>query len=332
MNTILEHFNLAASAFVKVALPMLAQSSVLIAALLLVDLLVRRRVRAVSRYWMWMLVIIQLISPPLLLLWGAGGNLSGDKSRFVGAAQIASVIDVGVTSAVRHPPAEQPKDSSQHLETGTLEAISSVPAKASPAITWEGAIFLVWLIVVAIMGLLLLRQVFAVGKLVSSAKQANWIMNDSLEYCCKCVGVKRKVRLKLSANGAGPAVCGLFWPVILVPQNLARNFGSRYLRVVLLHELSHIKRGDLWVNLTQTVLQVVYFYNPLLWLANSIIRKVREQAVNETVLAAVGEHTRWYPDTLGAIAKLAFKPPALSVGLIEKMENRNVNSDTNFSY
>jgi beta-lactamase regulating signal transducer with metallopeptidase domain len=320
MNTILEHFNLAASAFVKVALPMLAQSSVLIAALLLVDLLVRRRVRAVSRYWMWMLVVIQLLSPPVLLLRGAAGNLSGGKAGFVGAAQIASVIDVGVTS--------QPKDSSQHLETGTLEGISSVPAQTSPTITWEGAIFLVWLIVVAIMGLLLLRQVFAVGKLVSCAKQANWIMNDSLEYCCKCVGVKRKVRLKLSANGAGPAVCGLFWPVILVPQNLARNFGSRYLRVVLLHELGHIKRGDLWVNLTQTVLQVVYFYNPLLWVANSIIRKVREQAVNETVLAAVGEHTRWYPDTLGAIAKLAFKPPALSVGLIEKIENRPVSSES----
>jgi beta-lactamase regulating signal transducer with metallopeptidase domain len=315
MNTILEHFNSTASAFVKVALPMLAQSSVLIAALLLVDLLVRRRVRAVSRYWMWMLVVIQLLSPPLLLLRGAVGNLSGDKAGFVGAAQIASIIDVGVTS--------QPKDSSQHLETGTLEGTSSVPAQASTAITWEGAIFLVWLIVVAIMGLLLLRQVFAVGKLVSCAKQANWIMNDSLEYCCKCVGVKRKVRLKLSDNGTGPAVCGLFWPVILVPQNLARNFGSRYLRVVLLHELGHIKRKDMWVNLTQTILQVVYFYNPLLWLANSIIRKVREQAVDETVLSAVGEHTRWYPDTLGAIAKLSFKPPALSVGLIENIESKD---------
>jgi beta-lactamase regulating signal transducer with metallopeptidase domain len=79
----------------------------------------------------------------------------------------------------------------------------------------------------------------------------------------------------------------------------------------------------MWVNLTQTVLQVVYFYNPLLWLANSIIRKVREQAVNETVLEAVGENTRWYPDTLGAIAKLSFKPPALSVGLIENIESKD---------
>jgi len=186
MNTIVEHFNLAASAFVKVALPMLAQSSVLIAVLLLVDLLVRRRVRAVFRYWMWMLVVIQLLSPPVLLLRGAVGNLSGDKSGFVGAAQIASIIDVGVTS--------QLIDSPEQLVTGTPEGINNVPSRTSPTITWEGAIFLVWLIVVAIMGLLLLRQVFAVGKLVCCAKQANWIMNDSLEYCCKCVGVKRKVR------------------------------------------------------------------------------------------------------------------------------------------
>ena len=300
MNTITEHFNLAGYAFVKFALRMLVQSSVLIAVLLLAELLLRRRVRAIFRYWMWMLVIVHLISPPVPLAHSILGYLSGGKTASMFTSQSLPQLDAGSVSAMG----------------------------VASAITWQGIVFLVWLVVVVTAGILLLRRTFLVRQLVSNAKQATWLMKDALEYCGKCVGVKKRVRLKVSTDGMGPAVCGLLCPVVLVPHNLAPTLGARHLRVVLLHELAHIKRGDLWVNLAQTILQIIYFYNPLLWVANSIIRKVREQAVNETVLAAVGENTRWYPDTLGAIAKLSFKPPALSVGWIEKIENRKVSSES----
>jgi hypothetical protein len=95
------------------------------------------------------------------------------------------------------------------------------------------------------------------------------------------------------------------------------------LRAVLLHELAHIKRGDLWVNLAQTVLQIVYFYNPLLWFANAMIRRVREQAVDEMVLVAMGERAKSYPETLVNVAKLAFKQPTLSLRLIGVVESKN---------
>jgi beta-lactamase regulating signal transducer with metallopeptidase domain len=137
------------------------------------------------------------------------------------------------------------------------------------------------------------------------------------------MGIKHEVRLKVSANAASPAVCGLFRPVILVPANLGRKLGSRDLRAVLLHELAHIKRGDLWVNLAQTVLQIAYFYNPLLWLASAMIRRVREQAVDEMVLVAMGRKAKSYPETLVNVAKLAFKQPTLSLRLIGVVESKN---------
>lgn len=66
MNAIIETSNAAGRAFVEFALPMLIQSSVLILILLAVDLLLRRRVRAVFRYWIWMLVLVKLVLPPSL--------------------------------------------------------------------------------------------------------------------------------------------------------------------------------------------------------------------------------------------------------------------------
>ncbi len=137
------------------------------------------------------------------------------------------------------------------------------------------------------------------------------------------MGVKRKIGLKVSSNAASPAVCGLFRPVILVPQNLTSSLNPSQLRAVLLHELAHIRRSDLWVNLAQTVLQIIYFYNPLLWVANCIIRRVREQAVDEMVLVAMGEKAQQYPQTLVNVAKLAFKRPALSLRLIGVVESKS---------
>ena len=74
----------------------------------------------------------------------------------------------------------------------------------------------------------------------------------------------------------------------------------------MIHELTHIKRGDLWVNLVQTIVQVVYFYNPFVWLANVIVRRIREQAVDEMVLVALGTEAKSYSNTLIDIAEMAF--------------------------
>jgi len=295
MTTIFEHINSAGYAFVVFALPMLAQSSILIAILLLAESLLRRKVRAVFRYWLGMLMLVQLILPASQSSRVIIGHFSGDKLGFL----------------------------STDWSAGTAEAVVLSQTPVAPAITWQGTVFLVWLAFVVIMGLLLLQRVIFARRLVRQAREANGLMNDLLLYCCKCMGVRKgKVRLKISRNGTSPVVCGVLRPVILVPDNLTPSLGSRHLRAILLHELAHIKRGDLWVNLAQTILQIIYFYHPLVWLANSMIRKVREQAVDETVLAAMGDKARCYPQQLVDVAKLAFKPPVLSLGFMGLVESK----------
>jgi beta-lactamase regulating signal transducer with metallopeptidase domain len=280
MNTIFGPINSLGKIFIEFALPMLVQSGIVIGILLLAERLLREKVRAVFRYWLGILIFVQLILPPLLI----------------------SRVNLGYLS----------------VAGGVSQSA------ASPVITWQGVVFLVWLAVVIVMGLLLLRRAILASRHIRQAKRANFLMNDLLAYCCKCMGVnKRRVQLKISSDGTSPAVYGLFRPVILVPHNLAPSLGSRHLRAVLLHELAHIKRGDLWVNWAQTVLQIVYFYNPLLWLANSMICRVREQAVDEVVLAAMGKKIQRYPEMLADVARLMFKRPALSLGLIGVVESQD---------
>ncbi|MHC4133039.1 MAG: hypothetical protein ACYSR3_13790, partial [Planctomycetota bacterium] len=66
MNTLLEYINSAGSVFAEFAWSMLLQSSILIVAVLLIDIAIRKKVRAVFRYCIWMLVLVKLVLPTTL--------------------------------------------------------------------------------------------------------------------------------------------------------------------------------------------------------------------------------------------------------------------------
>jgi beta-lactamase regulating signal transducer with metallopeptidase domain len=334
MNAILEQINSAGLRFVEFALPMFVQSSVLILILLLTDFALRKKVRAVFRYWIWLLVLLKLVLPTSLSTPVSVGYFFGDELAYVNMnrpgteaeptelapAIVSPTIDLTNIQADEFTPTPAPIIPA----TGPVatEPAQPPPESVTP-LSWQGALFLLWVAVVLAMGLLLLQRAIFVRGLVTQAKEVDDSMADTLDSCRERMGVKRKIGFKVSTNATSPAVCGLFRPVILVPKNLASHLNKSQLKTVLLHELAHIRRGDLWINLAQTLLQIIYFYNPLLWLANAIIRRTREQAVDEMVLVAMGEKAQQYPQTLVNVAKLAFKRPALSLRLIGVVESKN---------
>src|SRR5207302_5416758 len=91
----------------------------------------------------------------------------------------------------------------------------------------------------------------------------------------------------------------------------------------LLHELAHVKRGDVLFHYAQTLLQIFYWWHPLLWLANAQIRRVREQAVDEMVMVQMGEEAETYPTTLLEVARLSFLRPMLALGLVGIVESKS---------
>ena len=333
MSAVIEQINTGGYTFVEFAASMLIQASVLIVLLFLADLALRRRVRAVFRYWMWLLVLVKLVLPTSLSGPFSIGYWFGDKLEYADVGRGAyeprtagpmmpalPYIDISNVPPAIYPPATSPAPG--EVEVSAAQTIAA-PAVPPAQIEWQGIVFLLWLAVAAAMALLLAQRAVFVRGLVAQAGEASRPMYDALEECRSNMKVRGKVGLKVSPNAASPAVCGLLRPVILVPQNFASALDTADLRIVLLHELAHVKRGDLWVNLAQTVLQIVYFYNPLLWLANAVIRRAREQAVDEAVLVAMGEGASRYPQTLVSVAKLAFKRPALSLRLIGVVESKS---------
>jgi bla regulator protein BlaR1 len=98
------------------------------------------------------------------------------------------------------------------------------------------------------------------------------------------VGIKRTVKVWLSEHIDVPSVIGFIKPVILLPAAIVNHLTTDQLEAVLLHELAHIKRNDYFINLLQTVIEIVLFFNPFVKLLGNCIKKERENCCDDWVV------------------------------------------------
>ena len=119
------------------------------------------------------------------------------------------------------------------------------------------------------------------------------------------LGLKRRVSL-LRSEAKMPLTWGVFRPQVLVPAD-AENWPTDRQRAVLLHELAHVQRWD-W--LTQTLAHIscaIYWFNPLVWIADRRMRLERERACDDHVLTA-GCRATDYAEHLLEIARMSHTP------------------------
>ena len=338
MDTLISYLNVAGGAFIDFALPMLIQSSILIAILLGLDYILRKRVRAVFRYCIWMLVLLKLLLPTSLaapsgiMYWLSLDLPQPAHQQSVKVSQPAiiaplteSIDHIAAEKTILTPPSTvDTAPAALSIESQPVHTATAPPPTTAPnSITWQAIVSLLWLSVVITLMLLLLQRLFFVRGLIAQSIDTGDMMEGALLRCSAQMGIKRKIAVKLSANASSPSVCGLFRPTILIPADLPSKLDSDHIEAVLLHELAHIKRQDLRVSFIQTILQIIYFYNPLLWLANSIIRRTREQAVDEMVQVAMGEKAENYPETLVNVFRMSLTRPALGLRLIGVVESKS---------
>jgi beta-lactamase regulating signal transducer with metallopeptidase domain/type II secretory pathway component GspD/PulD (secretin) len=308
MNLTIESLNLWGARALEFAWPVLWQSSLLIGLLFTLDFALRRRVRAAVRYALWLVVLLKLVLPPALALpTGLSWWLRPAKPAPVAQPAVAFTVTYGPAVAFAMP------------ETAVPVTVAPVHPACSPA---------AWALMLSSgvsLGLLIwmLRRWRQVARDVQQAGAAPQPLKQLLEEARQGVGLRRTVRLGLTEQPTSPAVCGLFHPRILLPRALAEQLPSSQLRAILVHELIHLRRGDVWVNCAQALLQLLYWWHPLLWLANARIRQVREEAVDDAVMAALQEEAEAYAPTLLEVARLALQRPLTSLGLVGILESRS---------
>ena len=138
------------------------------------------------------------------------------------------------------------------------------------------------------------------------------------------MGLVARVKLLQSGQAKLPMTWGLFRPVIVLPANADRWSDERR-RVVLIHELAHVKRRDWLVQVLAYVVSGLYWINPLVWIALRRLRIERERACDDHVLG-MGVQPSDYADHLLQIARSlqsrAFSPLAVTMAQTSHLEDR----------
>ncbi|RPD41639.1 M56 family metallopeptidase [Chitinophaga barathri] len=99
------------------------------------------------------------------------------------------------------------------------------------------------------------------------------------------LGITKKVQLFISDHLQVPVMIGFLKPVILLPAAMVNNLSPEQLEAILLHELAHIKRNDYLLNIFQSIVETILFFNPFVWWISRNIRQEREHCCDDLVIA-----------------------------------------------
>jgi beta-lactamase regulating signal transducer with metallopeptidase domain len=248
--------------------------------------LIWRRASAAARHLIWFLAVASL--PFLLLLssvlpswnkplWSVStGLVSGNQ------ASLALELVPSAEPATPRPEAgPMPADAAyagdhQNRRNQIFAAHFSQSWLPLGFTVWSGGIMLA-------LGYLGFGQ-FQLGKISRKARRlAGGDWTHLLRETCETLRLRRPVILLQSSDHIMPLTWGWLRPVVLLPAEAAQWPEERK-RIVLLHELAHIKR---WDCLTQVVARMVcafYWFNPLVWLAAGRMCVERERACDDLVL------------------------------------------------
>ena len=255
--------------------------SVVIAALLLLRPLLGKRYRSRLYWWAWLLIAVRLVIPwnPSLpdapvrvevpdqtLVYQAARPSEQTVSPPEATVTVPPDLSGGATTAPIQPPAEIPE-----------------PINYVPALTLAQLLSLLW----AAGG-----AVFLCVNLISYArfrqKTRRWRRAEDdpavlarFEELKQELGVK-KLKLARCSAISSPLVTGFVRPVLLLP---GEAYSQSELDAILRHELTHVKRGDLWYKLLILLARSVHWFNPLVHLMARRAERDLEISCDEAVVA-----------------------------------------------
>jgi bla regulator protein blaR1 len=178
------------------------------------------------------------------------------------------------------------------VESGVLSSAEAAPS-AAPSSIARGIdqilplLVLAWALAVAVIGAGLVRSQLALRRLVAAGVALPNLARPVIELAER-FGVNRPIAVVSSALARAPFVIGHFAPVIVLPLTVATGMPWPQLRLILAHEIAHLRRADYLINWLQIALEVLLFFHPAVrWLSEEL-RRLREACCDDMVVAFAG--------------------------------------------
>ena len=126
----------------------------------------------------------------------------------------------------------------------------------------------------------------------------------------------RGVALRSSPLCVSPCVAGLVRPVLLWPDGVDRQLTDAQLDAIVAHELAHVRRRDNVAAAAHAVVEILFWFHPLVWWIGARLTEERERACDEAVLQS-GAAPDVYADGLLKVCECSLGAPAVGVAGID---------------
>jgi beta-lactamase regulating signal transducer with metallopeptidase domain/multidrug resistance efflux pump len=271
-----------------------ALKSVFILMLATLAVLCMPRSTAATRHMIWLLAVISLLALPAFSLVLPRWNilLPWAESRTEPPTSLAALPVTDAAKSIVTAPSV----------TVTRRATTSTEVYVPKTrFDWANAAVWGWLGGAALALLIVLLGRLSLWRVAHHSQRVtrrDWLA--LLQRLKAALSLKRLVVLIQSERRRMPMTWGLWRPKVLLPKE-AEDWPAERRRVVLLHELAHVKRWDYLATLLTQIVCALYWFNPLVWLAARRMVAERERACDDLVLSQ-GAHAAEYAEQILELA------------------------------
>ncbi len=290
----------------KVFLSMSFSGALLILALFCGERFLKHKISRQWQYYIWLIVILRLLLP-----FGPETNLMGktyqavDEAITKNASLSESQRPVNASENIL-PPAVSLEPDNENTNVPVEELVTAHPLKDITSLMINH-IWLIWLMVA--LGMLIRKVTIYQGFIryinAGLAPVSDIGILDRLSIVTERAGIKKPIELCVNPLISSPLLIGFFHPCIVLP---SMNISEKDFQYIVLHELTHYKRRDMFYKWLVQVTVCLHWFNPLVYLMSREITKACEFSCDEAVLAKIGsgnaqDYGKTLLDAMAAVGK-----------------------------
>jgi beta-lactamase regulating signal transducer with metallopeptidase domain len=246
-------------------------------------------------HMLWALVLVKCVTPPI---WSSPVGLFSQMSNHIGIVENGEPNANALSDVLAHASGYQTGWRRNSLEQATgIErkctamdgSADAKTANAIPSNYWNNTVFalaIAWISGASLVGLFsIVRFTVFVRLICLSRCETPLEVSRCVERLHQRLGLQRQVGVRVVDSLIGPAVYGLWKPIILLPQAIIAGRTELQLEPLLAHEMVHVRRGDLWLAMIQSMACTVGWFHPLVWLASRQVTIESERCCDEETIA-----------------------------------------------
>ncbi len=282
--------------------------------------------RPALRYWLWLLLVVKLITPPLVAV-----PLLPAVTSNVDAAAVATAPSQPMR---HHELALEQRIQANPAVDGTTSVAVDEGAEggaivvASPEIQAGVQVpYFAVLLAVSLIGTCVLLTVHGVraAKLYRWIKRAgaeNSLLAESCADVASSLGIRGVVRSCVVDTHTTPLLLAWRRPLIVMPRQLIDDLSPQQLRGIVAHELAHLSRRDHWANLFVFIVKLLLWWNPVIWWAERELRVAQELCCDAIAIDHSGANRHGYATTLLKALDFIQQEPLVPHALASGMGSR----------